>query len=276
MCESHFEEFTDSRETNVFRFFASSLCFRYSLYMDGILRCSRYAFGPNRLHYCGPDANKTVRGYIGAGESDLGLSHILSKFQTLYPYLKRIAAASRIADPFDDRVVEAYWIGNTLLDRVPCMRYIETLEMLGARKLLGGTVFSRVGEKLSKGGIPHHSFHVMNIWIGMKHEALRQDWSSLGECLVSWGKVLSVSGPFVTVETEPLSFDEKHGTFLLGAPTERKLVRNLSGDIDMDLLSVGEWITFHWGVPCEVIPEVKVRHLRSYTLRSIALANMSL
>ena len=86
--------------------------------MDGILRCSRYAFGPNRLHYCGPDANKEIAEYIKNSETDLGLAHLMKQFQTMYPYLKRISEANHIADPFDDEVVEAYWLGNRLLDTI--------------------------------------------------------------------------------------------------------------------------------------------------------------
>jgi hypothetical protein len=84
--------------------------------MDGITRCSRYAFGPNRLHYCGPDANKEMKGLIENNPThDGGLSHLLKQFKTLFPYLKHIAVANGIRDPFDSRVVEAYWLGNDLL-----------------------------------------------------------------------------------------------------------------------------------------------------------------
>ena len=83
--------------------------------MNGLLQCSRYAFGPNRLHYCGPDASQEILAYIDNKEQDPGLEKLLSAFQTLYPYLEMISRANNIADPFDERVVEAYWIGNDLL-----------------------------------------------------------------------------------------------------------------------------------------------------------------
>lgn len=40
------------------------------------------------------------------------------QFEGADPYLELIARANRIADPLDRSVVEAYWIGNPLLDRV--------------------------------------------------------------------------------------------------------------------------------------------------------------
>jgi len=59
--------------------------------MNGILRCSRYAFGPNRLHYCGPDANSEIRSYIDEDATDPGLEKLMSQFQTMFPYLRHIA-----------------------------------------------------------------------------------------------------------------------------------------------------------------------------------------
>lgn len=243
--------------------------------MDGIFRCSRYAFGPNRLHYCGPDANKTMKEYLDAGESDPGLSAILRKFQNLYPYLLHIAEGNDIRDPFDDAVVEAYWIGNRLLDTFSPKQYLGLLDDLEVKKKTGRERFETLGRKVMRGGFPHHSFHVLNVWRETNHELLHDgDWSAVAECIVSWGKVSAVSGPFIDVVTEPLLRDER-GKFFLGAPVSRRLVRDLAADIDIDLLAPGQRISIHWGVPCEVLSESAALRLRNYTLRSITLANDS-
>ena len=63
---------------------------------DGVARCARYAFGPNRLHMCGPDANREVLAYLSEGVADDGLMYLLAKFKTLYPYLETIAHAKRL------------------------------------------------------------------------------------------------------------------------------------------------------------------------------------
>ena len=241
--------------------------------MDGVFRCSRYAFGPNRLHYCGPDANKTVKEYLDAGESDPQLSAILSKFQNLYPYLAHIAEGNGIRDPFDSRVVEAYWIGKHLLDAFSPRKYLGLLDALEVKRRVGRDRFDRVGSKVVRGGFPHHSFHVLNIWRETGHELLKDgDWNAVSECIVSWGKVLSVSGPFIDIETEPLLRDGR-GKLSLGPAVSRRLTRNLSADIDIDLLMPGRWISVHWGVPCEVLLECAVRRLRAYTLKSVAFSN---
>src|SRR5207249_2775873 len=74
----------------------------------------RYGFMPNKLRYCGGDDNRTLLEYGLAQEVDHDLERILRKFTGALPYLTLIARANGIADPFDDRVVEAYWLRNDL------------------------------------------------------------------------------------------------------------------------------------------------------------------
>jgi hypothetical protein len=78
--------------------------------LDGTLRFIRYGFMPNRLRYCGGDDHPTLFQYGLAGVSDGGLTPLLRRFTGALPYLQLIARANGIADPFDPRVVEAYWI----------------------------------------------------------------------------------------------------------------------------------------------------------------------
>ena len=54
-----------------------------------------------------------------AGVVDRGLVRLAQAFAGAWPYLELIAAGCGIGDPLDRRVVEAYWVGNDLLDKVP-------------------------------------------------------------------------------------------------------------------------------------------------------------
>ena len=49
---------------------------------------------------------------------DQGLVQQVQAFSGAWPYLELISAGCDIRDPLDQRVVEAYWVGNELLDRV--------------------------------------------------------------------------------------------------------------------------------------------------------------
>ena len=103
--------------------------------VDGTILFARYAFMPNRLSYCGGADNRALFNYCVAGQTDPGLVPILQKFQAAYPYLKLIATSNHIPDPFDARVVEAYWVGNELLDGVDLSRLYHSLHDRFAKRL---------------------------------------------------------------------------------------------------------------------------------------------
>ncbi|MDO8560500.1 MAG: DUF6390 family protein [bacterium] len=243
--------------------------------MDGVLRCSRYSFGPNRLHYCGPDQNREMLAYLEEGVSDAGLTGILKKFATLYPYLQHIAAANRIVDPFDERVVEAYWIGNDLLERVsPQSLYTHLRDTLQLKDRLGSVEFDRLTEKIRAGALPHHSFHVLDIWLRTGHVERTHTVESMDACRIGWGTVVTVQGPAITVETEPVVL--RDGKLELGAPVQRTVTRALETAGDLEQLQPGDLITMHWGVPCEVVTSAQAAALRRYTVRHLQLANLTL
>jgi hypothetical protein len=240
--------------------------------MDGILRCSRYAFGPNRLHYCGPNQSIEVRDHLNDETVDEGLKEILSKFETMYPYLRHIAHANRIADPLDERVVEAYWLGNELLERVDKREFHRHLaEGLGLKNRLGNKSFSIVEEKIGDGALPHHSFHVLDVWKRDAHGSRDFSLESIDECRIAWGEVIQVSGPFITVKTERIVLHG--GKLTLGLPGERKLVRELESEYDIEQLKKGDIVSIHWGIVCETLTKKQAANLKKYTLRHLALAN---
>jgi len=243
--------------------------------MDGILRCSRYSFGPNRLHYCGPDKNSELHDYIKSSKTDPGLESILRKFETLYPYLKHIAEANKIKDPFDARVVEAYWLGNNLLETVETRKLHRFLiDDLGTKKKMGGKEFEWLEDKLSQGAVPHHSFHVLNIWRQTGHNDLLEMLNRMDECRISSGVVTSVKGPEVVVSTEPLIYIG--GKIALGSPISKTLIRSLEAEYDIEQIKVGQTVSIHWSVPCEVITKKQLETLRKYTLKNIDFANQTL
>lgn len=254
--------------------FASPCLYNKRTMTHGILRCARYAFGPNRLHYCGPDQNGQLRANINEGAVDPDLDRMLSQFETMYPYLVHIAQANHISDPFDERVVEAYWIGNALLDRVSKRDlYAHLVDGLQLKKKLG-TSFALIEEKVGEGALPHHSFHVFDIWKRTGATEREHTLENMDACRVSWGSVTSAHGPFIDVEVAPLLYTE--GKLVLGAPLSRRYVRKLESDYDIEQLNAGDLVTIHWGVVCERITPHQLRALKKYTLHHLAIANKTL
>ena len=242
--------------------------------MDGLQRCTRYAFGPNRLHYCGPDANSEVLAYMEAGFGDAGLTKLLSAFRTMYPYLQLIARANNIVDPFDERVVEAYWLGNSLLDNVGKRRLHRHLaEALELKRKLGWQDFAAIEDKIAGGAVPHHNFHVLDIWKRTGHAAEPHTLESMDSCRISYGRVSAISGPNITIEREPLVI--AGGRLALGPSRTENIRRALESTSDIDLIQPGQLVTVHWSVPCEVITEQQAANLRRYTLQHLSLANQT-
>src|SRR3954451_9290479 len=85
---------------------------------NGPVLFARYAYSPNRLGLCGPDDAEALFGEATGGGDDRQLRQLAQGFEGAYPYLQLIAAANGIGDPLDRRVVDAYWLGSPLLDRV--------------------------------------------------------------------------------------------------------------------------------------------------------------
>lgn len=242
---------------------------------DGLLRCSHYAFGPNRLHYCGPDANQEIDAYMKEGISDPGLGALLKAFRTMYPYLLCIARANNIENPFDERVVEAYWIGNDLLDAVDKKTFHRHfIDDQQVKKRISPRSFETLKGKIGQGAIPHHSFHVLNIWRRTGHFDQEHTLDSLDQCRISWGEVKSIDGPFITVETQPLVLLNKKLVF--GDKVNKKITRNLDSLLEIDELRAGDKVTLHWGVICEKINNRQVLFLKKYTNLSLHLANQDI
>lgn len=237
------------------------------------MRCSRYSFGPNRLHYCGSDANKEFKELIEKSGDDFGLEYLLKQFKTLFPYLKKIAAANGIKDPFDEKVVEAYWLGNELLENIGGkVLYDFLVDDLRAKDKLKSRDFNWLEEKIRLGAVPHHSFHVFNIWTREGHTDGLQELVRMDECRISSGTVSAVNGSQITVLTEPVIYE--NGKFKLGQPVSKIITRQLECEYDIEQIKPGQIVSMHWSVPCEVITSKQATTLRKYNLKNLEFANL--
>ena len=239
--------------------------------LEGTLRFIRYGFMPNRLQYCGPAGeDATLLGYATEAVVDGGLPPLLRKFNGALPYLNLIARANGIADPFDPRVVEAYWIGNELLDHVEVRQlYDALLERFG--KQLHGRTRQLILGKAPAGARPHHSFHVLDVH--RRVGELEPTLATLDSCRVSWGRVLEVHGSELVVERSGLVLRE--GKLVLEMPTFERVVAQLNGYGFANAAQPGDWVSIHWGWVCEVITERERANLERYTRYHLAIANQT-
>ena len=239
--------------------------------LAGSLRFVRYAFMPNRLRYCGGDDNRTLFEYGVEQVVDGGLDPLLRRFTGALPYLQLIARANAIPDPFDDRVVEAYWLGNELLDGVEVRQLHEALIERFGKQLQGRTRDLVLG-KAPAGARPHHNFHVFDVHSRVGE--LENTLETMDQCRVSWGRVTRVDGPELAVERRPLAMVD--GKLTLGPPETVRVVRQVEGRGFADAAMPGDCVSLHWGWVCEVLTPRQQANLLRATLDHIRLANQTL
>ena len=238
--------------------------------LDGPQLFARYAFMPNRLTYCGGDDNRALFDYCMAGVTDPGLHGLLKKFAGAMPYLRLIASCNAIADPFDRQVVEAYWLGNQLLEGVEARALYDSLRARFARQLKADQLDLVLG-KAPAGAHPHHSFHVLEV---CPRNGWPQACSFMDNCRVSWGLVVGLNGATLTTEVKPLVLTGHH--LALGDPERRQITRQIDGCGFVDAVQPGDWISIHWGWACQVLNRQQVANLERWTQHHLTIANQTL
>jgi hydrogenase maturation factor len=248
---------------------------------QGLLLCARYSVAPNYYGYCGPDENLSLVDHLKEQVADKEVSSILSEFETLYQYLIFIATENKIQDPFDRTVVEAYWIGNSLLHKASNFDYISLLrEKLSIEHTIGMKKFHAIKRKIiSNHFYPHHSFHVFNIFKRTGHDPSIHTLDTMDSCRIAFGKIknfdfakaMTNKQKSIVVEYRPLIFIKKKLQF--GLPAEKKIKIDYKGKSFLKNLKIGDWVSFHWGFVCDVLTEIKLKNLLYYTQKSIDYFN---
>lgn len=252
--------------------------------MDGLLLFGRYALAPNTYQYCGPHDSaalrETLHAYAARGSSASDaltreLRELLLRFEAAIPYLQLIANANDIADVFDARVVEAYWLGNALLDRVPAQQLLRLLEERYRPSMSREDWRScRVALELLDAK-PVHSFHVFEIYrrVGLLRSRQKGDvLKTMDNCRISWGTLKDFSwmgGQPVDaiVEYVPLVITD-NGTVDFGHPTVRSC--QLSDPANLTARR-GDTVALHWGFVCDTISRRQRNNLEHWTRHHFAL-----
>jgi len=244
-------------------------------WLPGPLLFARFAFPPNRLGLCGPETGGTLPERVRSGRPDPELRRIAEGFEGAWPYLQLIAAENDVADPLDPCVVEAYWLGNELLERVgPRARHDDLSTRFRPRT--AAREWPWLSDKAGSSSVVHHSFHVLEILprIGLIRGGLPPDMVDvLGRCLVRPGRVVAASTGSIDVELPPLEMVD--GRLRFGSRRIEHLARP-DGDGFGDLLLPGDDVAVHWGRTCGRLTPAQVAGLTAVTERNLAVANQTI
>jgi hypothetical protein len=241
--------------------------------IPGPLLFARYAYPPNALGLCGAEESRTLLEYGSANESDAGLAELARAFEGAWPYLTLIAGANGIRDPLDPRVVEAYWVGNSLLEGVSSHALAHHVEDRFKGRV--GRSWERIVDAVAAGAVPHHTFHVFAVypWLGLLRTGnVAQPLSVLDRCRITPALVETVDGETVTVLAPSLRWDGK--TLALG-PWQRRSARTQADGLGFVAPTTGDWVSLHWDFVCDRLTPAQAATLLRASRRALAAANHS-
>jgi hypothetical protein len=242
---------------------------------DGAVLFARYAYGPNRLGYCGTDDHDAVLGHAatnGTGE----LRELARTFDGAYPYLELIASANGIADPLDRRVVEAYWLGNTLTAQVKA-RALQRRAEDGFRPRMARGPWRELEGSVEAGAAPVHAFHVLDVFprTGLLRGGPVEDvLAVIDACRIRWGRVRDVADGQLVVDVVPLV--QQDGRLTLGTARPEVVERWVDGVGFVDDVRPGELVSVHWGWACDRLSARQAANLAASTRRELRIANEAL
>jgi len=240
--------------------------------INGIIRCGKYAFMPNYYAYCGPDKNKKLFEYISAEHQDPNLNKILTEFEVMYPYLKLIAKTNKIQDVFDNRIVEAYWVGSKLTENINIKNlYRHFTEDKNLKTKIKKSTIEKILGFNPHNSKPHHNFHVMNIWLRAGKKNIKHTLDSINECRIAWGSVKKIKKSSIIVQYQPLIIEDDN--LKLGEEIEREVITQFDDKGFLKDIKIGDKVTIHWGWVCEKINNEQLINLRKYTQESINIFN---
>ncbi len=236
----------------------------------GRRRFALYAYPPNELGYCGPD-DPSLLTAAAAGRNGLpegGLDAIARRFAGAWPYLGLIARANQIADPLEDSVVDAYWLGGEMAARVAEKDFAAS--SVARMEVRTGRDEEELVSPLAHGAPLQHNYHVFVVypWLGvLRRGGPEKVLSILDGCRIRQGTVLSLNGDQAVVESRELVFDGH--SLKEGEPRAEEVRLGLAAMVGHEgrRLKIGDAVSLHWDWLCEPLSVEAVRRLGESTDR---------
>ena len=169
--------------------------------------------------------------------------------------------------PFDRDVVEAYWVGNDLLDAFERADFVRLLEALTLRGL-PRSMARRLAERLPSRPLPHHAFHVAFVGVGNVTGHVPTTLANMEACRPAWAEVVRVSDGLLHVRGPTLVLDA--GAIAWGPAIERELRYDPKVVPDP---RPGDCVAVHWGWPALRLSPTQRSALEAYSRRSVEQAN---
>ncbi len=235
--------------------------------MDGRDLAIRFSYITNSLHYCGPsDAALHFLHYLETQDNPTEVEQRFKNFEGLYVYLD--ALAKKAGKYFlDYEVVEAYWIGNHLLDLFTDEDMKDIVRKLTKRGL-PLSFAEKLIQNMPSGFVPHHNFNVFYVGVGNTSGKVPTTLQHMDNCRTSWGEVVSIVGNVLHVQMQSLTFQS--GKYKL-LEEETRTVKYLP--IMLPDVKEGDMVAIHWGMAGLVLNKNQLENLVKYHEQIIGIMN---
>jgi len=235
--------------------------------MSGLKIAVLYSFPAFKLGFCGLRGKSVTRLFLnylsGKKVSRKKIRKILKNFKGAYSYYRLIAKSSKIKDPFNKKIVKAYWIGNSLLEKVKIADLRQTIAKDFSKPgLLSKEIAFKKAKEIPVNSKPHHSFHVLIV--GSVAGKIVLKGKLLDLCRISWGKVIKKfkiqNSKFkIIVRYQPL-IGKKNLKLRKLIKKEIFWDKNLVPNV-----KVGDWVSFHWNQLVQKLEKEDLENLKKYT-----------
>ncbi|MEW6295526.1 MAG: DUF6390 family protein [Candidatus Diapherotrites archaeon] len=237
--------------------------------MSGLELFARFALMPNKLNLCGPkDFHQKFYDFIaGRHKDESEIRYGIRQFEVAFPYLKLIAQKNYVEDLIDFSVVEAYFIGNSLLNKCngSDIRKLIQENFAGWYKL-SPEIAQKIALGVPNSAVPHHSFHVLNI--AAMTELSKATVDFMDKDRVCWGTLKEFSDESALIEFRPIvSLNKK---LFLGPLIEKEIEFHKEF---FPKTKIGATIAFHWDFAVLELSRDQQKSLSFYTQQALDFAN---
>lgn len=222
---------------------------------------SRFSMPPNSLGYCGKEtAGARFQDCIKTGNC-ANVEEELSKFIVLHPYLKMMGQVTGLSK-FDYKIIEGYWLGNSILRQFKAKDYSLLLECFLEQGVPQNFV-DDLRKNPPKKFIPTHLFQVLYVGVGKASGAVPFNLESINNCMIRWGEVSGVGEKEAEVELNTIDIVDNKYTLKLVKETI-PIDRSITPDICIDAT-----IITHWKQTIKVLTEKETKQIAYWTKKVI-------
>lgn len=236
--------------------------------MSGLKIAALYGLRPHTLGLCGPKEalrQQLLKKFLRGEIPHYKMLPVMRQFKGAYPYYELIAKKNKIkTGPFNKKVVEAYWIGNELLDKVNANDLRKMImDRFSGPGLLSQQEAKKKATAIPANSKPHHSFHVLAIGSVTGSVNFTGNTKLKDTCRVGWGRAIQLKNNKIVIGYAPL-------TGIKNISFGKSIKKTINWDKDiLPSIEVGDWVSFHWNYAIQKLNEQNLVNLHKYTQNTL-------